>query len=168
MDTFLHPLGPESRRAMGLAASFLLTVVFLELVWALLVGTTQSTELIVGLAAAAVGAAFAELLRSLGYFRFRVERKMLAKAWKLPWLVPFDFGVVTWTLVRSLARGRRVRGEWVRVPFPTAPGAKGRWQRAFGVTTANGAANAVVVDYGDDDALLHSLERRVFSGRTVL
>src|SRR3954469_8997744 len=110
MDTFLHPLGPESRRAMGLAASFLLTLVFLELLWALLVGTTQSTELIVGLVAAAVGAAFAELLRSLGLFGFRTDAGLLAKAWKLPWLVPFDFALATWVLVRALARGERVRG----------------------------------------------------------
>jgi hypothetical protein len=149
-------------------ASFLVWLVALELVWAVLVGTTQSTELIVGLAVAAVGAAFAQLLRSLDLFGYRVERGLLAKAWKLPWLVPFDFGVVTWALVRSLVRGRRVRGEWVRVAFPTEPGPSGRWQRAFAVATANGAANAVVVDLEGDEALLHSLEPGVFSGRTVL
>ena len=133
-----------------------------------LVGTAQSTELIVGLAAAAVGAAFAELLRSLGMFGYRVDAHLLAKAWKLPWLVPFDFGVAAWVLVSSLAHGRRVRGEWVRAPFPTGAGATGRWQRAFGVTTSNGAANAIVVDLRDGEALLHALEPRVFSGRTVL
>jgi hypothetical protein len=148
--------------------SFLVWFVALEVLWAVLVGTTQSTELIVGLAAAALGAAFAQLLRSLGMFGLRVERGLLAKAWKLPWLVPFDFGLVTWMLFRSLARGRRVRGEWVRAPFPTEPGPAGRWQRTFGVATANGAANAVVVDLDGDEALLHSLEPRVFSGRTVL
>src|SRR3954453_15028013 len=101
---------------MPRVASFLVWFVALEVLWAVLVGTTQSTELIAGLAAAAVGAAFAELLRSLDLFGYRVERGLLARAWKLPWLVPFDFGVVIWTLVRSLAHGRRVRGEWVRVP----------------------------------------------------
>jgi hypothetical protein len=148
--------------------SFLVWFLALEVLWAVLVGTTQSTELIVGLAAAAVGAAFAQLLRSLGLLGFRVERGLLAKAWKLPWLVPFDFGVVTWTLARSLARGRRVRGTWVRVPFPTEPGPAGRWQRAFGVATSNGAANAIVVDLDDDEALMHALEPGVFTGRMVL
>lgn len=87
----------------------------------MLVGTTKSTELIIGLAAAAVGAVFTELLRSLGLFGFRAHGPLLAKAWKLPWLVSFDFGLATWVLVRSLARRRRVRGSWTRVPFPTVP-----------------------------------------------
>jgi|SRR3954452_3112719 len=142
--------------------------VALEVVWAVLVGTTQSTELIVGLGVAAIGAAFAELLRSLGLFGFRVDPSLLAKAWRLPFIVVFDFGVVTWALVRALSRGSRVRGEWVRVPFAMKGGPTGRWQRAFGVATANGAPNALVVDYGDDDALLHALNPGVFTGRTVL
>ena len=61
-----------------------------------------------------------------------------------------------------------MQGEWTRVPFPTEPGAKGRWQRAFGVATANGAANAIVVDLEADQALMHALEPTVFTGRTVL
>jgi hypothetical protein len=153
---------------MSRAVSFLGWFVALEVLWAVLVGSTQSTELIVGLAAAAVGAAFAELLRSLGMFGFRLDPRLLAKAWKLPLVVLFDVGVVTWVLVRSLAGGRRVRGEWLRAPFPTEPGPVGRWQRAFGVTAANGTPNGIVVDFDGDEALLHSLEPRVFSGRTVL
>jgi hypothetical protein len=153
---------------MSRVVSFLFTFVVLEVLWGLLVGTTQSTELIVGLAAAAIGAAFAELLRSLGLFGFRTHGGLLAKAWKLPWLVPFDFGLATWVLIRALAGGRRVQGEWTRVPFPTEPGEKGRWQRAFGVATSNGTANAIVVDLDGDEALLHALEPGVFSGKTVL
>lgn len=153
---------------MARVASFLVWFVALELVWGVVVGTTQSTELIAGLAAAAVGAAFAELLRSLGMLGYRIDPALLAKAWKLPLVVLFDFGVIVWVLARSLARGRRVRGRWVRVPFRTQPGDTGRWQRAFGVATSNGTPNAMVVDYTDDEALLHVLEPRVFSGRTVL
>ncbi|MEA2425342.1 MAG: hypothetical protein QOH13_1752 [Thermoleophilaceae bacterium] len=153
---------------MGRVASFLFTLVILEVLWALLVGTTQSTELIVGLPAAAIGALFAELLRSLGFFGLRTHGGLLGKALKLPWLVPFDFGLATWVLARALVHGRRVQGEWTRVPFPTEPGATGRWQRAFGVATSNGAANAIVVDLDEDEALLHALEPTVFSGRSVL
>jgi hypothetical protein len=54
------------------------------------------------------------------------------------------------------------------VPFRIAPGAVGRWQRAFAVMTSNGAANAMVVDFADDEATLHALEPRLFSGRSVL
>jgi hypothetical protein len=153
---------------MPRALSFLVWFAALFLLWAVLVGTTQSTELLAGLAAAAIGAAFAEVLRSLGLLEYRVDPGLLLKAWKLPWLVPFDFAVATWTLVRSLARRERVRGRWVRVPFATKPGATGRWQRAFGVAASNGAANAIVVDVADDEALMHALEPGVFSARTVL
>jgi hypothetical protein len=152
------------RRAYSLLGWFAV----LEVVWAVLVGTTQSTELLVGLLAAAAGSCFAEVLRSRGLLDFEVDGSLLAKAWKLPWLVPFDFLVVTWVLARALAQGRRVRGEWVRVPFATAPGARGGWGRAFAATASNGAANALVVDLDGDEAVLHALEPRVFSGRTVL
>jgi hypothetical protein len=149
-------------------ASFALWFCGLELLWAMLVGTTQSTELLVGLAVAAIGAAFAETLRALGLFTAAPDAKLLAKAWKLPWLVPFDFALVTWTLVRSLARGQRVRGRWVTVPYPVHTGAKGRWDRTFAVATANGAANAIVVDMGPEETEMHALEPQVFSGKTVL
>jgi hypothetical protein len=148
--------------------SFVFWFCALELLWAMLVGTTQTTELVVGLAAAALGAAFAEVLRVKGLFVIAPDRRLLAKAWKLPWLVPFDFALVTWTLVRSLARGQRVRGRWVTVPYPLAGGATGRWQRTFAVATSNGAANALVVDMGERESELHALEPDVFSARTVL
>jgi hypothetical protein len=140
----------------------------LEGLWAVLVGTSQSTELLAGLGAAAIGAAFAEALRARGLLVVAPDPGLLAKAWKLPWLVPFDFAVVTWVLIRSLARGRRVRGRWVQVPFRTDPGPAGRWQRAFAVVTSNGAANAMVVGFTGDEATLHALEPRLFSGRSVL
>jgi hypothetical protein len=152
------------RRALSFAA----WLVALEGLWAVLVGTRQSTELIAGLGAAAAGAAFAEALRSHGLLVISPDPRLLARAWRLPWLVVFDFGLVTWVLVGSLARGRRVRGRWVRVPFRRAPGPRGRWQRAFAVATSNGAANALVVDFRDDEALMHALEPKAVSARTVL
>jgi hypothetical protein len=150
------------------AASLVFWFVTLEVLWAMLVGTRQSTELFAGLGAAALGAVVAEALRSRGLLVISPDPSLIAKAWKLVWMVPFDFALLTWVLVRSLARRRRVRGEWLTVPFPVATGSRGRWQRAFAVATANGAANALVVDLRDDEALLHALEPRVFSGRTVL
>jgi hypothetical protein len=148
--------------------SFVFWFCALELLWAMLVGTTQSTELLVGLAAATLGAGFADVLRAQRLFVIAPDARLFAKAWKLPWLVPFDFALVTWTLVRSLARGRRVRGQWVTAPYPLASGAKGRWQRTFAVATANGAANALVVDMGEQESELHALQPGVFSGQTVL
>ncbi|MFL5953386.1 MAG: hypothetical protein ACJ76I_04665 [Gaiellaceae bacterium] len=152
------------RRALRFFAWF----VALELLWAVLVGTRQSTELVAGLGASALGAGFAELLRSQGLMGYSVDWPLLAKAWKLPWLVPFDFGVATWVLVRALVHRRRIRGRWVTVPFRTAPGSAGRWERAFAVATSNGAANAIVVDLRDDEALMHALDSTIFTARTVL
>ena len=153
---------------MRRAGSFLGWFASLEVLWAVLVGTTQSTELLVGLGAAAVGAVLAEVLRSLGLLAFAPDPRLAVKAWKLPWLVPFDFALVAWVLLRSLARGRRVRGQWVSVPFRVDAGAKGRWQRAFAVSTSNGASNAIVVDFRDDKAEMHALAPGVFSAQKVL
>jgi hypothetical protein len=153
---------------MRRAASLLGWFAALEVLWAILIGTAQSTELLAGLGAAALGALAAEALRTQGLLVVAPDVRLAAKAWKLPWLVPFDFAVVTWVLVRSLSQGRRVRGSWVSVPFRTDPGAKGRWQRAFGVATANGAANAIVVDLRDGEAEMHALAPDVFSAQTVL
>ena len=152
------------RRITSLLAWFAL----LEGLWALLVGTQQDTELAAGLIAAAVGAIFAEVLRSKGLLAFTTHFGLLGKAWKLVWLVPFDFLLGTWELLRAVAGRRRVRGVWLTVPFAVEPGPRGAWQRAFGVAAANGAMNAIVVDLDEGDALLHALRPDVFSGRTVL
>jgi hypothetical protein len=140
----------------------------LWLLWAALVGTVQSTELVAGACAAAVGAVFAEVLRSRGLLAFEVDLSLLAKAARLVWLVPADFALVTWTLVVAVARRRRVRGKWVRAPFRADTGARGRWQRAFAVVASNGAVNAIVVDLDGRQATMHALDSRARSGRTVL
>jgi hypothetical protein len=149
-------------------ARFLVWLVVLELLWGAFVGTTQTTEVVAGLIAAALGAAFAELLRGLGLFGFRFDRRTVARAWSVPGHVVFDFVLVLWVLLRSLGRGRRVRGEWLTIDFPTAPGPTGRFQRAFAAILENETANAIVVDLDGDKALLHSLDARVKTGRSVL
>jgi hypothetical protein len=150
------------------AASLLIWAALLEGFWALLVGTQQDTELAAGLPAAAAGAVFAEILRTRGLLPFTTDFRLLAKAWRLPWLLVFDFFVVTGVLVAALAHGRRVRGEWVRVPFPTAEGSVGNWQRAFATATSNNAANGLVVDFDDDEAVLHALRPAAFTAKSVL
>jgi len=150
------------------AVSFLLWFVLLEALWEVLVGTRQTTEVVAGLLAALLGAALVELLRSLGLLRYATDPSLLARAWRLPVDVVFDFCVVTWVLVRSLARRQRVRGEWVRVPFPTEDGSVGRWQRAFGAAAGTATPNAIVVELRDGEAWLHSLEPSARTGRTLL
>lgn len=148
--------------------SLLVWFALLEGLWAVYVGTRQHTELVAGLIAAALGACFAETLRSLGLLSYTADLRLLARIWKLPWQIVFDFLVVTWVLARSVARGRRVRGVWLTTGFPTAEGAVGRWQRAFATIVGTATPNAIVVDIDDGEALLHSLEPRVSTGREAV
>jgi hypothetical protein len=140
----------------------------LELLWLVLVGTSQSTEVAAGLCAAAVGATLAEILRRRGLLAYRASPGLIARSARLPLLVAFDFALLTWMLVVSVAHRRRVAGTWVRVPFPTGTGARGRWERAFAVATSNGAANGIVVDFDGDEATMHALRPDVFTGTSVL
>lgn len=153
---------------MRRAASLLVWFALLDGLWMLLVGTRQSLEVEAGLAAAAVGAVFAEVLRSHGLLAYAADLRLLAKLVSLVWQIVFDFALLTWVLVRSLAHGRRVEGTWLTVPFPTAEGSKGRWQRAFAITGGTATPNAIVVDIDRGEALLHSLEPRVSTGREVI
>jgi multisubunit Na+/H+ antiporter MnhE subunit len=148
--------------------SLLVWFVLLEGLWAMLVGTQQDTELAAGFVAAAFGAILADALRSRGLLDYSTDFRMLAQAWRFVWIVPFDFVVVTRVLVCAIARGRRPHGAFVRTDFTTHEGSVGRWQRAFAATLSTGAPNAIVVDLDDDEALLHSLETRVFTGTSVL
>ena len=153
---------------MPAVARFVIWTCALEVLWLVLVGTTQSTELVAGGIASAAAALFVEVLRRLDLLAFSPSLRVVARAWSIPHHVLFDFALVGWILVRSLARGRRVRGEWVRVDFPTAPGRAGRFQRALAATLENETANGIVVDLDHDTALLHSLDTSVSTGRTVL
>lgn len=140
----------------------------LEVVWMVLVGTTQSTELIAGGIASAITALFVEALRRLDLLGFSPSFRIAARAWSIPGQVVFDFVLVGWILVRALARGRRVRGEFVRIEYPMEAGRVGRFQRALAATLENETANGMVVDLDKGTALLHSLDTRVSTGRSVL
>jgi multisubunit Na+/H+ antiporter MnhE subunit len=152
------------RRVTSLLVWFILLVGL----WAVFVGTRQATELVAGFAAAAAGAVFAEVLRSRGLLNYTADLRTLAKLLNLVWQIVFDFLVLTWVLVRSVARGRRVEGVWLTVPFPTADDDVGRFQRAFATTCGTATPNAIVVDIDRGEALLHSLEPRVKTGREVV
>ena len=152
------------RRIASLVAWFALLWLF----WMALAGTVQSLELIAGACAAAAGTAFAEVLRSRGLLGFAADPRLAWKAWRLLWLVPADFALATRALVAAIAGRRRIRGEWVRVPFRVDTGERGRWQRAFAVVASNGAVNGIVVDLDGREATMHVLNPRAGSGRTVL
>src|SRR4051812_9622767 len=166
---FRGNLDGRRRGKVRRAVSLLVWFVLLEGLWAMLTGTQQDTELVAGFAAAAAGAALAETLRSLGLLHFHADLRLLGQVlWKTPWQVVVDMTLVTWVLGRALARGERVRGEWLRAEFPTGGGDVGRWRRAVGVTVGSATPMAIVVDADEEGALLHSLDSRFPSGRKVL
>lgn len=139
------------RRAASLLVWFALCFGF----WELLVGTFQLSELVAGVLAAAVAALFAELLRSRGLL-VPFSRDWL-KIVKLAWALPVEFLVVAWALASSLARGQRVRGGWLTIPYEGDPAA------AAVIGTAS--PNAIVVDVAGGEALLHSLRPGLPGGR---
>jgi hypothetical protein len=149
-------------------ARFLTWTCALEVLWAVFVGTTQSTELVAGLIASAVVALFVEALRAVGLLRFNWSGRAVASAWRLPGDVLFDWLLVFWILARRLACARRVRGEWLTVPFDEEAGARGRFRRALATAVENESSNGMVVDLDDGRALLHSLDTTVRTGRQVL
>lgn len=153
---------------MAAVARFLLWVIGLELLWGVYVGTRQSTELIAGLIAAVLTAVFVEVLRGRGLLGFSPRLRVVRRAWTIPQHVVFDFVLVFWVLLRDLAHGRRVRGQWVSVPFEDEPGRTGAFLRAMTVALENETSNAIVVDLDGGQALLHSLDTRPSTGHQVL
>jgi hypothetical protein len=149
-------------------ARFVAWTCALEVLWIVFVGTTQSTELVTGAIASAVVALFVEALRIAGLLRFRASGGALASAWAIPGHVLFDWVLVFVILVCSLARGRRVRGEWLVVPYREEPGLRGRFRRALTAALENESSNGMVVDLDGGRALLHSLDTSVSTGRQVM
>jgi hypothetical protein len=155
------------RRLVSLLVWWAVLVVF----WAAFVGTTATVEILWGLGAAAVAAVAAEVVRSQHIVRLRIDRKWLVKGLKLPALMLFDFGVITWVLVTSLARGRRVSGRYVAVAFPAgATHADHVWRRAYATTLSGMSPNAIPIDIDVDEnlGLLHALRPDLSTGRSVL
>jgi hypothetical protein len=140
--------------AMRRVAAWLSWCAGLLVLWLMLVGTVQDIELIAGLAAAAIGATAAEVVRTLGLLRYRVEARWIAPGLRQLLRVVPDF-------VRVLAvLPRRPSGTFRTVPFP-AGGRRDvdRGRRAWATLAASLAPNRLVVDLDPDtgEALVHDL-----------
>jgi hypothetical protein len=144
----------------------------LVLLWIAYVGTTQTLEVLAGVAAAVIAAVALEVGRSLRLLRFTFERRFFFRGLKAPVEVVFDFGVVTWELLRAVARGRRVSGSYVEVTFPAGEAGRAQhaWRRAYATTVGTLSPNAIVVeiDPAQNSALLHSLRPDLPTGHVVL
>jgi hypothetical protein len=140
--------------AMRRVAAWLSWFAGLLVLWFVLVGTVQDVERIAGLAAAAIGATAAEVIRASGLLRYRVEARWVRRGLlQLLRVVPDFFRVIA-------ALGSKPRGAFRTVPFP-AGGERDvdRGRRAWVTLTASLAPNRLVVDLDADtgEALVHDL-----------
>jgi multisubunit Na+/H+ antiporter MnhE subunit len=120
--------------------------------WLLLVGTSESLELVAGACAAALGAGLAEGIRS----RVPFDAGLFAGAWRVPWRILRDFALLTWALALHVTGRRPVRSAWVEVPVPRArePG-----RRAVAAALGSLSPNAIVaeIDRERNVAFVHEL-----------
>ena len=155
------------RRAVSVASSWTLLV----LLWIAFVGTTDTTEVLVGLLAAAIATFALEVVRAQRLLGFRFERATFIRALGSIAHIPYDFGIVTWELVRALARRRRVAGAYVELPF--SAGETGRaqhaWRRAVTTVAGSVAPNTIVVhiDPEQNSALVHTLRADLRAGSSL-
>src|SRR4051794_35165075 len=110
------------RRAVSVVSWWTLLV----LLWIAFAGTTDRTEVLAGLAAAAIATVSLEVVRAHGLLNFRFERKTFFRGLSAASNIPSDFGVVTLELLRAVARRERVEGTYAEVPF--SAGEEGRAQ----------------------------------------
>jgi len=122
--------------------------------WLVLVGTLQEVEEIAGLCAAAIGATVAEVIRSQGLLRYRVQWRWVRRLWKPLLRVIPDFFLVLSALVR------RPQGRFQRLEFPSGgERAVDAGRRAFAVVAPSLAPNRLVVyvDKETGEAVVHEL-----------
>ncbi len=124
----------------------------LLVLWLLFAGTEQEVEVIAGLCAAAIGATAAEVVRSQGLLRFRVEGRWVGRSVLALGRVVPDFVL----LLRVLPQ--RPRGSFRTLEFPTG-GERGidAGRRAAATFAPSLAPNRLVIDLGEDGALVHDL-----------
>jgi len=128
--------------------------------WNLLQGAAEAMELAAGAGAAALGATLAEFARREGLLAFAPRAAWLAKVWREPTRLLYEFGVVTWALVLDVLRVRRVRSEWSAIPLrPAGPPAAAAGDRAAALVLENVTPNVMAVDVDTHDgyALKHDL-----------
>jgi multisubunit Na+/H+ antiporter MnhE subunit len=148
--------GGVARRALAL----FIWAALLFLLWLVLVGTVASLELYAGAVAAAIGATAAELVRSRGLMRFRVEPRWVARVWRpLVQVVP-DFATLALAVFRTIASRRFPPDAYVEVDL-AGTGARPRsagW-RALASAAGSLAPNTVVVDVDRErrSMLVHKL-----------
>jgi multisubunit Na+/H+ antiporter MnhE subunit len=124
--------------------------------WLLYVGQHHFQEVVAGAIAAAASVGVVAGTRGMG--RFRPLRRDLARAWRLPWHVVRDFGVISLALLRG-----RPRGAWETVELAVGDDdARSTGRRALAGVLGSIAPNAYVADFDRERgvAVVHRLDPR--------
>lgn len=128
----------------------------LFLLWMLLVGTLAISEIVAGVAAAAIAATAVELIRRQRVVRFRPDPRWIGRAWRLPWQTLTEFGRLMVALWRALVLRRRVVGRFSEVPFPVGGNdSRSAARRAVFTVGASFAPNTYVVDFDRREGRVH-------------
>jgi multisubunit Na+/H+ antiporter MnhE subunit len=133
----------------------------LTVLWLLYVGVFDRVDFIAGVMAVAVAAIGVEAVRRKGLLRFRFQVRWLAAAWKAPFWIFWDFGILTAALAGTLLRGRKpFHSGFKTIPVPAGgadatSGARRAWASwAFTITPNN---YVVRIDRERNEALVHAL-----------
>jgi multisubunit Na+/H+ antiporter MnhE subunit len=148
------------RKAVTHVGAWLVWLVVLWGFWMLLVDEWTAVEIIAATCVAVPVAAVAELARAKNIGAVRVPLRYLRQAATVPFTIVADFGVVTWVLIRALARGQRIEGSFRVKPFaPQGTAAEAPGIRAWTALVATYSPNAYVIDIDADEGtvLLHHL-----------
>ena len=138
--------------------------------WFLLVGEWNRQEVIAAAIAATIAATIAELARTRTGFSVGVPLRAVADLPQALGMVLVDFGIVSWALLKSLARRRIVRGKLVsRQLEGGAVTPRGVGPLAWTVLVACYSPNAYVIDVDAEQrsVLLHDLVPHRASERPV-
>jgi hypothetical protein len=131
--------------------------------WMLLVGEWNLDEVIAASCVAALTAPAAELARAKGMGRLRVPARWVWRAKSVPPVILVDFAIITWALLKALARGRRVHGTFRVKPYAPEGGAEQAAAiRAWVTYAAMFSPNAYVIDMDPErgETLLHDIVPR--------
>jgi len=167
VSTETSPGGERPRRETPRAVSWLGWWVALEVLWIVLVGTFDTSELVLGAVAAALGATIAVVVLFPGVDRFDGSARWLLPAWRLPWQAVTDTGRLTAALWRRLVLRQTVHGAFRVLPFRYGGGdSRDVARRAAAKAAGSFAPNTYVVgiDERKNAVLYHELVHT--SGRT--
>jgi multisubunit Na+/H+ antiporter MnhE subunit len=128
--------------------------------WIIVDDSVQPDELLAGAGAAALAAAFAELVTELARTRLRVRARWLWRALRLPGDVARDTGVVFTALGRMILTGEEPASVFRELPVRSGPAsAEGRSRRALIIGSMSLAPNtfALGIDTERDVMVVHQL-----------